>query len=60
MVGVVPEPAQPTSADDDYMGRSSGHEGYERIDSVVEWCRANNLYLILDMHDAPGGQYRHA
>ena len=42
--------------DDDYMGRSSGHEGYERIDSVVEWCRANNLYLILDMHDAPGGQ----
>lgn len=42
--------------DDDYMGRSSGCEGYERIDSVVEWCRANKLYLILDMHDAPGGQ----
>lgn len=42
--------------DDDYMGRSSGKEGYERIDSVVTWCRDNNLYLILDMHDAPGGQ----
>ena len=42
--------------DEDYMGRSSGHDGYERIDSVVEWCRANGLYLILDMHDAPGGQ----
>lgn len=42
--------------DDDYMGRTSGKEGYERIDSVVEWCRDNNLYLILDMHDAPGGQ----
>ena len=22
---------------------------YERIDSVVSWCRANGLYLILDM-----------
>ncbi|MCM1067789.1 MAG: glycoside hydrolase family 5 protein [Muribaculaceae bacterium] len=42
--------------DEDYMGRSSNHDGYERIDSVVEWCRRNNLYLILDMHDAPGGQ----
>lgn len=42
--------------DEDYMGRASGHDGFERIDSVVEWCRANGLYLILDMHDAPGGQ----
>lgn len=42
--------------DEDYMGRASGHDGFERIDSVVEWCRANRLYLILDMHDAPGGQ----
>lgn len=42
--------------DDDYMGRNSGQEGYERIDSVVEWCRDNGLYLILDMHDAPRGQ----
>jgi len=42
--------------DEDYMGRSSNHDGYERIDSVVEWCRDNKLYLILDMHDAPGGQ----
>lgn len=42
--------------DEDYMGRASAHDGFERIDSVVEWCRANRLYLILDMHDAPGGQ----
>lgn len=42
--------------DEDYMGRSTDHDGFERIDSVVEWCRDNNLFLILDMHDAPGGQ----
>lgn len=42
--------------DEDYMGRASGHDGFQRIDSVVSWCRDNGLYLILDMHDAPGGQ----
>lgn len=42
--------------DEDYMGRTSGQDGFARIDSVVSWCRDNNLYLILDMHDAPGGQ----
>lgn len=42
--------------DEDYMGRSSNHNGYAHIDSVVTWCRDNGLYLILDMHDAPGGQ----
>lgn len=42
--------------DEDYMGRSSNQDGFARIDSVVNWCRNNNLYLILDMHDAPGGQ----
>ena len=42
--------------DEDYMGRSSGHDGFGFIDRVVEWCRDNGLYLILDMHDAPGGQ----
>lgn len=42
--------------DEDYMGRSANHDGFGYIDNVVEWCRDNNLYLILDMHDAPGGQ----
>lgn len=42
--------------DEDYMGLSSNQDGFARIDSVVNWCRDNNLYLILDMHDAPGGQ----
>lgn len=41
---------------EDYMGLNDPEEGFRRMDSVVEWCRDNNLYLILDMHDAPGGQ----
>ena len=42
--------------DEDYMGQTGQKDGYERIDSVVSWCKANGLYLILDMHDCPGGQ----
>lgn len=42
--------------DEDYMGLTSQQDGFARIDSIVEWCRPNNLYVILDMHDAPGGQ----
>lgn len=41
---------------EDYMGMNCESEGFSRIDSVISWCRDNNLYLILDMHDAPGGQ----
>ena len=42
--------------DEDYMGLTAGQDGFQRIDSLVEWCRESDLYLILDMHDAPGGQ----
>jgi endoglucanase len=30
--------------------------GYELLDRVVRWCAAEGLYVILDMHGAPGGQ----
>lgn len=42
--------------DEDYMGLTAEQDGFARVDSVVNWCRDNKLYLILDMHDAPGGQ----
>lgn len=42
--------------DEDYMGLVSAQDGFERIDALVEWCRDAGLYLILDMHDCPGGQ----
>lgn len=38
------------------MGLTADQDGFARIDSVVNWCRETGLYLILDMHDAPGGQ----
>lgn len=31
-------------------------EGFRLLDRVVEWSRAARLYLILDLHCAPGGQ----
>src|SRR6185503_10762789 len=31
-------------------------EGYRLLDDVVTWCKRENLYVILDMHAAPGGQ----
>ena len=30
--------------------------GFEMTDDLLEWCKANNIYLILDLHAAPGGQ----
>jgi endoglucanase len=31
-------------------------KGFELTDSLLSWCEANNMYLILDLHAAPGGQ----
>ena len=42
--------------DEDFMGLTANQDGFARIDQVVEWCREFHLYLILDMHDCPGGQ----
>jgi len=41
---------------EDYMGLTHDQDGFQRLDSLVEWCRESEIYLILDMHDAPGGQ----
>ena len=30
--------------------------GYEIVDSLLSWCAPYNMYIILDMHCAPGGQ----
>ena len=39
-----------------FMGQSNADAGFETVDSLVAWCGRNNLRLILDMHDCPGGQ----
>ncbi len=35
-------------------------KGFEMTDELLEWCKANNMYLILDLHAAPGGQGENA
>jgi endoglucanase len=30
--------------------------GFTLTDSLVSWCKANRMYVILDLHAAPGGQ----
>lgn len=31
-------------------------KGFTMTDSLLAWCKANKMYLILDLHGAPGGQ----
>ncbi|MCU1557634.1 MAG: glycoside hydrolase family 5 [Microbacteriaceae bacterium] len=30
--------------------------GYAMIDRLIEWCRTHRLWVLLDLHGAPGGQ----
>jgi len=34
--------------------------GFQMTDALLAWCRANRMYLILDLHAAPGGQGKDA
>jgi len=31
-------------------------KGFKMTDDLLAWCKANHMYLILDLHAAPGGQ----
>jgi endoglucanase len=31
-------------------------KGFAMTDSLLRWCKANHMYLILDLHATPGGQ----
>lgn len=31
-------------------------KGFELTDSLISWCAARQMYVILDLHAAPGGQ----
>lgn len=39
---------------DDFLGRDI--HGYKYLDNAVNWCEKYNIYVLLDMHGAPGGQ----
>ena len=34
--------------------------GFEMVDELLTWCESNQIYLILDLHAAPGGQGKDA
>jgi hypothetical protein len=40
--------------DDLYMGERNA--GFKYFDRLIDWCRQENMYVLLDMHAAPGGQ----
>ena len=40
--------------DDLYMGERNA--GFKYFDRLIDWCRQEQLYVLLDMHCAPGGQ----
>jgi len=42
--------------DDDYLGENNPNHGFELLDKVIGWCKLEGIYVVLDMHCAPGGQ----
>ncbi|WP_461451753.1 glycoside hydrolase family 5 protein [Mucilaginibacter sp.] len=41
---------------EDYLGENNPNRGFELLDRVIGWCRQEGIYVVLDMHCAPGGQ----
>ncbi|GAC1313250.1 MAG: hypothetical protein NVSMB24_36240 [Mucilaginibacter sp.] len=41
---------------ENYCGQNNPNRGFELLDRVISWCKAEGLYVLLDMHCAPGGQ----
>ncbi|MDE3144560.1 MAG: cellulase family glycosylhydrolase [Bacteroidota bacterium] len=42
--------------DEEYLGGKGIARGFKIMDQVINWCKQENIYVILDMHCAPGGQ----
>jgi len=40
--------------DEPYMGNRN--IGFAYFDKLIEWCKAEEMYVLFDMHCAPGGQ----
>jgi hypothetical protein len=47
----LPIEEEPVTGQDTWL-----EDGFVRIDSLLVWCSDNEMYLILDLHGAPGGQ----
>lgn len=47
----LPIEDEPTAGENTWLTR-----GFELTDSLIAWCKQNEMYVILDLHAAPGGQ----
>ena len=47
----LPIEEEPIIGEDTWLDR-----GFELTDNLISWCKANEMYVILDMHATPGGQ----
>jgi endoglucanase len=41
---------------EDYLGSRGEVRGFALLDRLIGWCKQEGLFIILDMHCAPGGQ----
>lgn len=39
-----------------YLGDNDAARGFKYLDRVIGWCKQEGLYVLLDLHCAPGGQ----
>lgn len=51
----LPIEEEPVSGENTWLDK-----GFTMIDSLLDWCGDNQMYLILDLHGAPGGQGKDA
>jgi endoglucanase len=51
----LPIELEPVEGENTWLER-----GFEMVDSLLAWCSEKEMYLILDMHAAPGGQGKDA
>lgn len=42
--------------DQEYLGGHGEKRAFDLLDKLISWCRSEKLYVLLDMHCAPGGQ----
>ncbi|SKB32829.1 cellulase family glycosylhydrolase [Daejeonella lutea] len=47
----LPVDQEPVPGKDTWLAK-----GFALTDSLLSWCKQNEMYLILDLHAAPGGQ----
>jgi endoglucanase len=49
----LPIQEEPTAGENTWL-----EDGFSIVDNVLDWAKPHNMYVILDLHAAPGGQGR--